>query len=179
MKNDETKNPTQLLVSWDRRALKALDAHYETARLYARMNSTIGIPTVILAAAISGLAFATVGSAVPLWVQLCIGFLALIQTVLASLHTWLRHSEVAEKHRQAGSRYAAIRRHIEELLSYDNINQNQAAGIRQSLDTVSREAPSLPARIWRRTQMAYKGHGTAAGKILSPETDDVKKNKTS
>ena len=178
MKNDETKTPSQLLTFWDRRALRALDAHYETARSYARMNSAIGIPTVILAATISALAFATVGSAVSLWVQLCIGFLALIQTILAALHTWLRHSEVAEKHRQAGSRYAAIRRHIEQLLSYNEINQDQTSMIRESLDTVSREAPSLPAKIWRRTQIAYKGHGTADGKILNPEKETSKPKET-
>jgi hypothetical protein len=164
------KTTPEIMKSWDRRALKALDAHYESGRYYARMNSLIGIPTVVLAAAISALAFATVANGAPLWVQLLIGFLGLIQTVLASLHTWLRHSELAEKHRQAGARYAAIRRHIEQLSTGTETPGDRAvSAVRESIDAISREAPSIPAKIWLMTQTAYGGHGTAAGVVLSPE----------
>ncbi len=164
------KTTLEIMKSWDRRALKALDAHYESGRYYARMNSLIGIPTVALAAAISALAFATVANGAPLWVQLLIGFLGLIQTVLAALHTWLRHSELAEKHRQAGARYAAIRRHIEQIsASTETPGEPAVSELRESLDAISREAPSIPAKIWLTTQKAYGGHGTAAGVVLAPE----------
>lgn len=168
--SSEPKSPSGLLQGWDRRALKAVDAHYESARFYVRTNTAIGIPTVILAAVICTLAFATVGKTVALWVQMAIGFLALIQAVLAALHTWLRHSELAEKHRQAGARYAAIRRYIEQLRTFGaTVTSEMVTQIRESLDTVAREAPSIPPRIWHRTQLAYKGHGTADGKVLSPD----------
>ena len=171
------KPPTtidELLQGWDRRALKAVDAHYESGRRFAHRNAQLGIPSIVLAAVIATLAFATVGRSVPIWIQITIGLLASIQFVVSSLHTWLRHSELAEKHRQAGARYAAIRRHIEEvriLGAADSATQAAAiAEIRAGLDALGREAPRIPADIWRCTQQAYKGHGTAGGKILSPET---------
>ena len=167
---NEPKSITELLQGWDRRALKGIDAHYETARHCVRMNSMIGLPTVALAATICALTFATIGKPTPLWVQMSIGFLALIQAVLAALHTWLRYAEFAEKHRQAGARYASIRRHIEQLLAFGPaIPSEMVSGIRESLDTIAREAPSIPARIWRRVQIAFKGHGTVGGTVLSPD----------
>jgi hypothetical protein len=160
--------PQEVLESWDRRALKSIDAHYESGRYYARMNRVIGTPTVALAAAISALAFATAANGSPKWVQLLIGFLGLIQAVLASLHMWLRHAEVAESHRQAGARYAAIRRHIEQLSSTCEPPSAKAMdSIRESQDAIARQAPSISAAIWRRTQDAYGGHGTAGGRVLA------------
>lgn len=41
--------------------------------------------------------------------------LGLAQTVLAALHTWLRPAELSERHRQAGGRYACVRRRIEQV----------------------------------------------------------------
>ena len=110
----------------------------------------------------------------PICIQITIGFLASVQFVFSSLHTWLRHAEIAEKHRQAGARYAAIRRHIEEVLILAATSPaTQAAAIteiRNGIDALGREAPTIPADIWSRTQQAYKGHGTAGGNILTPET---------
>ena len=170
------KQPTtteELLRGWDRRALKAVDAHYESGRRFAYRNAQLGIPSIILAAIIATFAFANVGRSVPVYFQITIGSLAAIQFVIASLHTWLRHSELTEKHRQAAARYAAIRRHIEQVLvlgADDPATQAAAVTeIRGGIDALGREAPCIPADIWSRTQQAYNGHGTADGKILSPE----------
>lgn len=170
------KPPTtaeELLQGWDRRAQKAIDAHYESGRRFARRNAQLGIPSVVLAAAIATLAFATVGRTVSIGIQITIGFLASIQVVLSSLHTWLRHAELAEKHRQAGARYAAIRRHIEQVRVLGATDPTTLAAaitdIRDGIDDLGRESPSIPADIWSRTQQAFKGHGTADGKILSPD----------
>jgi len=167
----EATTPIELLQNWDHRALKALDAHYESARRYWRINKRIGIPTVVLATIIIGLAFSTVGRVMPLWVQMSIGFLSVAQAVLAALHTWLRYSEIADKHRLAGARYAAVRRKIEQVRVIDSEAMDQATAIteiRNELDALGREAPSIPPKIWKLTQVAYRGHGTANGTILAP-----------
>lgn len=171
---NKVKTPIEVLKAWDRRALKGVDAHYESSRLFVKVNTLIGVPTIILAAAVSALAFATVGKASPLWIQMTIGFFGLLQAILAALHTWLRHTEVAEKHRQAGARYAAIRRRIEEIVAFPELIQpSHLQEIRSSLDVIAREAPSVPPKVWRLTQLAYNGHGTADGKMLGLEAESA------
>jgi hypothetical protein len=88
-------------------------------------------------------------------------------------HMWLRHAEASERHRQAAARYAAIRRHIEQLPStFEPTNAKVVYSILESIGANVRKAPSTPAAVWRRTQDAYGGHGTAGGRILSPESNN-------
>ena len=157
----------ELLSKWERRVLKAIDAHYESSRHYSGWNSKLGVPSVILSIVVCGLAFSTVAGPTPLLVQMTIGFLAIIQTVLASLHTWRRDSETSDKHRMAAAQYASIRRQIEQLRNSDVPASEQVLSeIRAQLDTLGTGAPTVPPAIWERTQVAYGGSGTAAGKVL-------------
>ena len=156
-----------MLNAWERRTLKALDAHYDSERIFRRSNSLIGIPSVASGVVISALSFYFIGKQVSIWAQLTVGFLGLIQVVLATLHTWLRHNELADKHHMAGNNYAAIRRHIEQLITQPTkITEDSVSEIRKRIDELSKEAPTIPGRVWRKTQIAYRGHGTADGRIL-------------
>lgn len=164
---DTPESIQELLIIWDRRVLKAADAHYECARHFSGWNVRLGVPTVILAAIVCGLAFATVAGSMSFWVQTTIGFLAVIQTVLSSLHTWRRDSEVSEKHRLAAAQYAAIRRHIEQLRVSGGVPSEAALSeVRTQIDSLSSSAPTIPPLIWKRTQFAFGGYGTAGGAIL-------------
>lgn len=156
-----------ILPKWERRVLKAIDAHYESARHFAAWNVKLGVPSVILSIIVCGLAFSTVAGPTPLRVQVTIGILAIIQTVLASLHTWRRDSETSDKHRLAAAQYASIRRQIEQVRNSELPASEQVlSDIRTQLDTLGTGSPSIPPPIWKRTQIAYSGNGTAGGKIL-------------
>lgn len=156
-----------LLSSWKRRTLKGIDSHYASERYYKKINKMFGIPTIILAVIITSVSFVFIGKEIPLWGQLVVGFASLFQVVLASLHTWLKYSETAQNHHEAGSDYASARRQIELLeTDLDNVTREQLNDIAKQLADISKRSPVAPGRIWKLTQEAYGGHGTADGEIL-------------
>jgi len=167
---EELDQIIKMLNSWERRVLKCVDAHYESERIFKRFNFLIGIPTIILAAIISAVSFYYIGKTVLLWVQMTVGFLGLFQFVLSALHTWLGYSELAIRHHKAGSDYAALRRRIEQLKNLPAyITEDSITEVRESIDKLSKEAPTIPGRVWKKTQIAFRGHGTADGDVLIPD----------
>ena len=151
-----------LLSSWKRRALKGIDSHYASERYYKKLNKMFGIPTIILATIITSISFVFIGKEVPLWGQLVVGIGSIFQVVLTSLHTWLKYSETAQIHHDAGSDYASVRRKIELLeADLDNVTKEQLDNIANQLSEISKKSPVAPGGIWRLTKEAYEGHGTA------------------
>jgi hypothetical protein len=174
VKHPET--PDELLSTWDKRLLMAMNAHYVTASRYARRNKQFGIPCVVLAAVIATLAFATI-RVNSMWVSLAVGFLGTLQVVLSSLHTWFRYSETAEEHRQAGARYAAIRRQIELVRAFsgsvNGIQSSAVTEIRLAMDALGREAPTVPADIWKQTHDAMQTKGKVDIEEMSPVSQTI------
>ena len=78
----------------------------------------LGVSAVILGSCWNTV-FATVSEAAPQigrpWLQISVGLLSVASAVLGALQTFLRYSELAEKHRVAGTHYANLRHRIELL----------------------------------------------------------------
>lgn len=169
--------PDALLREWDRRLIIAVEAHYESGRRFARRNLQLGVPSVVLAAVIATLAFAFIGSS-HVWPSAVIGLLGTVQLVLSALHTWFRHAEIAEKHRQAGARYSAIRRQIEQTRAFGEVNGGIQPSIvneiRNEIDTLSTESPNVPADIWQRAAAAHNGAVKPGSSLLSSEFSPAK-----
>ena len=127
-------------------------------------------PASILAAVIATIAFAFIGSSRE-WISVLIGVLGTIQLVLSALHTWFRHAEIAEKHRQAGARYSAIRRQIEQTRAFGEagggIQPSIVNEIRNEIDTLSTESPNVPADIWQRAAKAHHSEVKAGSELLA------------
>lgn len=147
----------ELLGDWYRRLRFAQFAHYEAAKAFDRMNYWLGIPVVVLSTFVGTSVFANIGKVVDARIQISIGLISVIAATLASLQTFFRFSEKAEKHRIAASKYGALRREIEEIFAVHGDTTREAiTALRQRIDRLSDEAPHIPHKIWSRRQEVLK-----------------------
>lgn len=143
----------ELLEDWYRRLRYAQYAHYEAAKAFDCMNYWLGIPVVVLSTFVGTSVFASLGKLVDATVQISIGLISVLAATLASLQTFLRFSERAEKHRVAASKYGALRREIEELLATGGpIPPEAITPLRLGIDRLAEDAPHVPNRIWSKRQ---------------------------
>jgi hypothetical protein len=143
--------PSKLLEDWYKRSRLAQFAHYESAKLYERLHYLIGIPSMVLSIFVGTSIFAGLGNISDKKLQLFVGAISAIATILSGMQTFLNFSAKAEKHRTAASKYGALRRKIEENISSKiSFSQENISSIRRSLDRLSEESPNIPSRIWNR-----------------------------
>jgi hypothetical protein len=143
-------NPRSLVLKWMQRTRDSQIRHYTMAdRLTARGRmlglAVMGITTVTGTSAFLSL----VATAVSPQVRIALGLTSMCATVLASLQTFLRYSERAELHRQAGARYGAIRRQLEAIHASDPyaLELRDIATVRDELDHIAQHAPPVPRRV--------------------------------
>ena len=147
----------ELLLDWYNRVRFAQFAHYETAKTYDRLNYWLGVPVVILSTLVGTSVFANIGKLVDEKIQISIGLTSVLAATLASLQTFFRFSEKAEKHRISASKYGALRREIEEdLVSLEGFDRDEVKKvtemIRHKLDKLSDESLHIPHNIWSKRQ---------------------------
>jgi hypothetical protein len=143
-----------LLQDWYRRARENQFAHYEAIKPLSSGNYKLGVPVALLSGLVGTAIFATLQEeAAPIGFKIAVGIISILAAVLASLQTFLRLSERAEKHRAVGARYGALRRELEVAIAkggpYDDELVN---GVREKLDSISSEAPEIPDRIWKKIE---------------------------
>jgi hypothetical protein len=109
--------------------------------------------------------FATLDSSPALWERILVGFLSVTAAVLASLQTFLRYSELAEKHKTAAVKYGAIRREVEEALATNEPENRQSReffrSIRGRWDALDEESPIVPASIYDPVAKEFKANWKA------------------
>jgi hypothetical protein len=155
----------ELLADWHRRVRESQFAHYNATKPLARANYLLGVPVAILTTIVGTSLFATLESQAGPRFRLLIGLVSLIAAVLASIQTFLRFSERAEKHRGVAARYGSLRRDIEVLQARgEPYDATKVDSIQQKLNAVSTEAPEISERIWRQTENILKAR--AAGKVV-------------
>ncbi|HEV2989856.1 MAG TPA: SLATT domain-containing protein [Candidatus Angelobacter sp.] len=141
-----------LLERWLGRARESQRGHYEAATRLENLNHWLGIPVVVMTTVVGTSVFASLQRQMDLHWQVLVGLISVLAAVLAGLQTFLRFSEKAEKHRAAGAAYGAIRREIEMILAVPPADRNSKElldGLRIRIDTLAKEAPEIPARVWR------------------------------
>lgn len=146
-----------LLRDWRARATKSSEAHYELATRLSQANIRFGVPVVVLTTFVGTSVFATIGRSVDLWLRIFVGMISVAAAVLASLQTFLRFGERAEKHRSAAELWAAIRREIDEMLALHprylasrGDPKDYLDDLRRRIDEIAQQSPELGVRgIWR------------------------------
>jgi len=154
-----TPQSTQdLLTSWHRRLRETQFCQYEAAKPLAHANYWLGIPVVVLSTFVGTSVFATLEKQVDMGVRITIGIISVAAAVLASLQTFLRLSERAEKHRAVAARVGSIRREIEQLLATEatqtTLAQDRLDRLREQINKLAEDAPSVSDRIWERAKRA-------------------------
>lgn len=151
--NERDDKTTDLLVRWRRNCLRSQVANYKAATLYSRNNYWLGIPTIVLAAVVGTSVFSTIGSNVDdVWGKIVVGGISLLASVLAALQTFLKWGELAAKHRSTGAEYGSIKRQLDQMLAMNERGglpeEPEVTAIRSQMDTLARETPEVPEKIW-------------------------------
>jgi hypothetical protein len=123
----------------------------------AQDNIRFGVPVVILTSLVGTSVFASIGRTVDLWLKIGIGMISVLAAVLASLQTFLRFGERAEKHRSAAELWASIRREIDEMLALHPTYlasrgdpQKYLDDLRRRMDEIAQQSPEMGATgLWR------------------------------
>lgn len=160
--------PDDLILHWRFRVHRMQHAHYESARRFGHLHLWLGLPVIILSTIVGTSVFATIQKtsqqSTSAWLPIVVGLLSVLSAVLASLQTFLRYSELAEKHRIAGARFANLKHEIELL---DSTRPPDATELRQALATIEQrwaklreESPSVPRKVWAFAEqtLTYEEH---------------------
>ncbi len=152
-------NGDELLLKWIRRARESQKSHYDMADLLAARNRWFGIGVTALSAVVGTTVFLSLVVSADLpWGRLLVGLVSIAAAVSAALQTFLRYAERAEAHRAAGARYGAVRRRLEAIYAGDpgardgRYDGRYISEVREILDRLAEDSPSVPPRVFRRTQ---------------------------
>jgi hypothetical protein len=149
-----------LILHWHFRVRRVQLSYYEAARLFSSRHLWLGFPVIILSTAVGTTVFATLQKSAQTadvsWLRILVGLVSVAAAVLASLQTFLRPSEVAEKHRVAGARCAAIKHEIELIMAMPPASEDQLreklSEINQCWEKLREESPNIPKKIWSRIE---------------------------
>lgn len=155
------KESEVLLADWFRRVRESQRTHYECGTRFSRLNYILGIPTIVLSAAVGTAVFASLQSdAVSVEIKIVTGLISILAAVLASLQTFLGFAQRSDRHRIAGAGYGAVRRSIEVLKTFPPDDPSEMrrliSEIQQQMDSLAESAPEVPAALKRRIDQEMK-----------------------
>jgi hypothetical protein len=142
----ETKG---VIKQWLFRVRRMQFAHYDAARRYSSYRLWLGIPVIVLGAAVG----ATIQISTEKWLQVILGLLSIASAALAGLQTFLNYAELSEQHRISGARFASLKHRIELLGVKPSPNEKQLvdelAKLEKHWAKIREDSPNVPNRIWR------------------------------
>jgi hypothetical protein len=155
----------RLLSTWHRRMDACQHAYYLEAERYKRWHLWLGIPAVIFSTVVGTAVFATLENQVGISARVIVALVSIAAAVLAGLQTFLRLSETAAAHAQAGDWYAAIKRDIEQLRALRRDERGHAKTctdvLRKEMNKVSQKSPELRESLWTDVAKRYGIDGQA------------------
>lgn len=143
----------ELITEWHAGIRINVLSHYECAKLFESYHRKLGYPTVILSA-LAGTTLVSLPNINNVWGQLLTLGLSISVTVFASLQTFLRYSERAEKHKSAATEFGKLRRELEQFIVFSTtdgaITRDEMEVIRLRWGELSAHAPAIPNRVYTR-----------------------------
>jgi len=167
-----TSTVLRLLEDWGHRAEVAAALHYRIAARLSRFNVLLGVPVVIFSTFVGTAVFATLQKTGQVPFKILVGMVSVAAALLASLQTFLRFAERAEKHRVAGTHWAAIRREISEMIALHPTYPESRGDpktyldhLRDRFDKLAAESPEMGESAWARARRKHQG---APGTLPQP-----------
>jgi FAD/FMN-containing dehydrogenase len=127
------------------------------------LNIRFGIPVVVLTTFVGTSVFATLQSDVHVSLRIGLGLISVLAAVLASLQTFLRFGERAEKHRSSAELWAALRREIDEMLALHPTYlasrgdpKQYLDDLRRRMDEIAQQSPELGEHGLWQTKRRYQ-----------------------
>ncbi len=138
------------------RCAQSARAHYMSWENAVRWNRCLGSMAVVASTVVGTTIFGTINSNPEVAWKITAGLISLLAAVLSGLQTFLRHPELAEKHKAAGARYSAMRRKLElfELEYADQGEHQRDAALKnlnilaEKLADLANESPSIRRKYY-------------------------------
>jgi hypothetical protein len=144
----------ELLTKWLNRSHIVLAAHHHASAVLDGRRYWLGISVIILTSFVGTSIFATLQGSPNLPVKITVGLASFLAATLASLQTFLRYEERAERHRSAGIKYGMIMRELEQKVAFPPKEEDELLrfidDIRIRWDKLNEESPIIPRAIWNR-----------------------------
>lgn len=146
-----------LLERWRDQLDRYQAAHYLSAEHCRRINNWLGIPVIVCTAVVGSTVFAALSHAFgdSIWIKIALGFLSLTAAVLASLQTFLKYSERAEKHFAAHRQFSRLKREVEVFLAFPPKSEearSTIASLSARIDQAIEESVPPLERVWKRVR---------------------------
>jgi len=156
--NDQQKIHEKIINQWYNGVRIRHKAHFVLASKYERRNLWFGFPIVILTAITGTSIFASFESSPEPWMKILVGCLSILAAVLASLQTFLGYNQEAEQHKNAATKFGALRRELEERISLDQyqIDKIFIEDFRKRWDSLEQESPNIPSIIYDKYKHYYE-----------------------
>ncbi len=129
--------------------------HFTAATSFERKNILLGIPVIVISAIVGSAAFASIETEANMITKIVVGVLSISAAIAASLQTFLKYSERAEKHKIAATSYGVLRRELEQSLAMAEsrpITVEFMDSIRSRWDDLDKETPTLSEEIYNSVQ---------------------------
>ena len=143
-----------MLRRWRLNCRRSQIANYNSSNRFTSQNYWIGVPTAILSAFVATSVFATLGKSIDPYIQICIGLVSVLVAILVTLQTYLKRDELASKHRAIAAAYGSVKRHLDQqivrLEAGDEVLPQTVDGIRERMDGLSADGPTIPKKIWNK-----------------------------
>ncbi len=164
--------PNELIQEWHAGIRISVLAHYECSKLFEAYHRLLGYPTVILSA-LAGTAFvSTLTNSDLRWARGLAVMLSLAVTVFASLQTFLRYAERAEKPKKAATEFGKLRRELEQIIAIipdgSTVAENDMKSVRLKWGELSTHAPSIPNKVYSRMFLKVWHRPGIAGQLHIP-----------
>lgn len=165
-----TSDVVKLLRAWSARAEASADAHYELSTRLSRSNIRFGVPVVVLTTFVGTSVFATLQHPVNLALKITVGMVSVLAALLASLQTFLRFGERAEKHRTAAEAWAALKRDMEAMIALHPTYPESRGDpkkyldeVRQRFAQIAQQSPEMGEQGWWRPTRRYRASEVELG----------------
>jgi hypothetical protein len=145
--NDTYQSTRTIANDWYKRSSTVAVGHYKAAERYARRHALLSAFSAVLSAVVGTAVFATLQQQPDPRIQIAVGLTSVVAAVLAVLSAGTGFQDKAEKHRIAGSKYNAVGRELEQLLTKKEIEEQSLTNVRSRLDALAQEMPHIPKSV--------------------------------
>jgi len=126
----------KLAQKWLDKAKQYRNLHYLHAVRLQHLHYWLGIPSVILSAAVGTAVFASLDKEVSIAVRIPVGLMSIAAAVMSSLTTFVRFAERADDARRVANDYESIARDIDSLLTCDVVDDAGLQRVQARLDDI-------------------------------------------
>jgi hypothetical protein len=161
----------RLLLDWTRKIHTLEYAHRYASMAKERLNLWLGIPAVITSAAIGAQVSTPWQQEQVTQVLVAVG--GIVVAILVGLQTFLKPSEMAEKHRSASAVYEDLRHRLELLLTKDDVSKLEQELNLFKAEWDRLETPNVSDKSWHKAKNRVSELGTYPASFQLPENSTM------